>query len=196
MAGENISQMASEASMTFFNIFSSRFVIAILLLLIGLAIGKFTEKIVRRLLHELELDNILSRISGRELKIEKALSLIVSFFIYFIAVIIALNELGITTKVLFIIAAAILVIAAVSFALAVKDFIPNFFAGLYIMKNKVIIKGERVRLRGMEGVIREITFLETRIKADSGDEIHIPNASVIKSEIVKLSKNRSAKKRR
>jgi len=188
--------MASEASMTFFNIFSSRFVIAILLLLIGLAIGKFTEKIVRRLLHELELDNILSRISGRELKIEKALSLIVSFFIYFIAVIIALNELGITTKVLFIIAAAILVIAAVSFALAVKDFIPNFFAGLYIMKNKVIIKGERVRLRGMEGVIREITFLETRIKADSGDEIHIPNASVIKSEIVKLSKNRSAKKRR
>src|SRR3989339_151258 len=72
---------------------------AIIILLIGFVFGKFIEKLSFRVFQMIELD----KITRKKLKIKnlsKTLSHILSFLIYLVAIIIALNKLSLTTTVI------------------------------------------------------------------------------------------------
>jgi small-conductance mechanosensitive channel len=73
-----------------------------------------------------------------------------------------------------------------SIVLGVKDFIPNFLAGIHIMRNNVIKKGDRIRVKGTEGEIIQIELTEIKVKTKSGDIIFIPSSLFVKEEFVKL----------
>ena len=167
---------------------------AFLILFAGIIVGKIFGKLVKKVLHEIELNKITHKATSLKLSIEEFTGGFVQYFVYFITVIMALNQLNVTTTVLSMVGGAVIILIVVSIILAIKDFIPNVFAGFYIYRNKFIKVGEIIKVKGMEGEVKEVNLFETRIETISGDTIYIPNSALTKTEEVKIKSEKIDKK--
>jgi len=164
--------------------FFSNLVIAVVILLIGFIIGKILGRLIHKGLSELDVDKTLKK-GGVKFGIEGFVSKVIEYFIYFLTIIFALNQIGLTTIVLYMIAGVVLIILAVSFILGIKDFIPNFISGIVIYRRGSFIKkGNKIKVNGIEGKVIALTFLEIRIKTKKGDIIYLPNSFITKSKVV------------
>ena len=166
-----------------FSQFFIKFIIAIIILLIGFIIGRIVEKVIQRILHEIELNKNLKK-AGIKFSLEEIIGTFTKYFIYFIAVIWALTEVGLTTTVLNMISAVVLLLILISLVLAIKDFLPNAFAGFLIYQKGMFKKGDKIIVRNMEGTVEKISLIETEIKTKKGDTIYIPNSLITKKEIL------------
>ena len=170
-------------------------VVAVIILLIGLIAGKLIGKLVKKLLHEIEVDAIIKKTTRIDVNLERMLSVSVAYFIYFITIIMVFNQLNITTTVLQMLSAAVIVLVVISILLAIKDFMPNLFAGFYIAKNRFISIGEVIRIKGLEGKIVQIILLETKLETIDGDIVYVPNSAITKTEIIKVKKAKQKRKK-
>ncbi len=111
--------------------------------------------------------------------------------IYIVALLAILEIWGIpTSPVLLLI--AILALAA---ALALRDSIPNFFAGLQIAAGQHVKLGDYIKLEsGEEGIVTEIGWTNTRIRALDQGSVLIPNSRLVRSTVVNYGQ--AAKKAR
>ena|SRR3989344_5390245 len=166
--------------------------IAIIILLLGFVVGKIVGRAVTRLLHGMELNNILKS-AGVKNPLEGTLGALVSYLIYFVAIILALNQLNVASLVLYIILITVVVIIVISFLLSVKDFLPNFFAGLFIYRHGAIKEGDLIQVNGTKGKILHISITETQVETDEGDMVFIPNSSLTKNKVIKLAKRKEHK---
>ena len=179
--------LADIANSIFENKLLTDITIAIIILLVGFIIGKLLGKLVSRVLHELEVDE-LSKKTGAKVKIAEALGSLTSFLIYFIAVVMALDQLGIKTIILYIIAVAVIIFMILAMLLGIKDFIPNMFAGFFVFRKKLIKKDDWIMVHGVKGKIEKINLVETTLKTKTGDTVIIPNSTLMKEEVIKLRK--------
>lgn len=163
--------------------FFTKIILAVIILLIGFIVGRIIGKVLHKVLHEIELDNILKK-AGIRIALEDILSHIVTYFIYFITVIWALSELGLTTTILNMVSAAILIIIIVAALLAVKDFIPNAFAGFFIYKRDLIRQGDMIKINGLQGKVKSVSLIETVVETKTGDMILVPNSNITKKAII------------
>lgn len=159
--------------------------VAILTLLVGAIIAKLLSRLIRRVLDELEVDLALKKSVGIKLSVSKLLSAFVSFIVYFITIILFLNSLGLTAAILNVLSIGVIVLIFISAALAIRDFIPNFFAGFLIKTKKHVQPGDRIEVKDVEGKVLEISFLDTEVKTKSGDIIFIPNSLLLKNVLRK-----------
>ena len=164
-------------------------VAAIAILLIGVLLARFFSKLIQKILKEIELNKILKTELGISLPIEEFISKFILYIIYFAAIILALDQLGLTTIVLYAILTIILIIIIVLIILAFKDFMPNLAAGIYLYQKKIIKEGDSVEFLQVKGIVTKIELIETKIKTKEGDEIYIPNSLLIKTEIKKIKEN-------
>jgi small-conductance mechanosensitive channel len=155
---------------------------AVIVLLIGFIIGKVCSRLAQRGLHELELNNILGK-AGIKFGMEEFLGHLIEYLIYFIAIVIALDQLGVTAIVLYIVIAAILIVLAIAFLLSMKDFIPNFIAGIRLGHKKLFAVGDTITIGSVSGKVKEIGLLETKLESKNKDIIHVPNANIMRQEI-------------
>lgn len=162
----------------------SKIVIAVLILLIGLILGKLICNFIRRALNEVQLDKHMRSATGFKFSLEKLISNFAAYFIYFIAIIMALNSLGLTTAVLNMISAAVIIIIIISFILAVKDFFPNLMAGIMIKSKKLFDEGDVIQIKEVKGRVSFIGFLETRLLTAGKEEVIIPNSIFSKRRII------------
>lgn len=165
-----------------------KIIVAIVVILIGIILARILSKLTYRILHELELDRILKDL-GVKVPVEEFVGTIVKYIVYFIAVIIALNQLGLETIVFYIILILFLVILIVFVVLAFKDFIPNITAGFFMHQKRLIKKGDKIIVKNIEGTVMEISLIDTKIKTKGGDIVHMPNSVFLKSELKKLKKS-------
>jgi len=161
---------------------------SILILLIGLIIGRFSGKIIRKVLSKFEVNAVLKKESGIKIPFEEFISISIKYIIYFIALIIALNQLGLTTTIFYIILTIIFILMGIFVILAIKDFLPNIIAGLMLHQKDFIKAGDKIKVKGVKGKIMHISLTETKIKTKDNDTIFIPNVAMIKNEVVKLKK--------
>jgi len=162
--------------------FFLKFTVAIVILLIGFIIGRIVYKILQKILHEVELNKNLKK-AGIKIALEKIISNFAKYFIYFIAVIWALTEIGLTTTILNMISAVVLLLIIISLILAIKDFIPNAFAGFFIHRKKLFKEGDKITIHDVEGTVEKTNLIETEIKTTKGDTMYIPNSIIIKKEL-------------
>ncbi len=155
---------------------------AVIVLLIGFIIGKVLGKLVQRGLHEIELNRMLLKAKIR-FGMEEFLGRLVECLIYFIAIVLALDQLGVTAIVLYMVIAAILSVLAIAFLLSMKDFIPNFIAGIRLSRKKLFSAGDTITVGSVSGKVRELGLLETKLVSKTGDIIHVPNANFLRHEI-------------
>ena len=160
-------------------------VAAIIILLAGLIIANILSKLTKKLLKELEINKILKTKLNISLPIENIISGTLKYLIYFVVIILSLNQLGITTKVLYIILVGILIIIIAIILLSIKDLIPNVISGFLIYKQKKLKVGDTIQIKDLEGKIIEINLLETKIETKNKEIVHLPNLLVTKEKIIK-----------
>jgi len=156
---------------------------AIVVLLLGLIIGLIVKKLMRRILHEIELDKQVKRIGG-DYGLEKRISNLAAYIVYFFALLWSLNQLGITPIVLYIIGGAILLLLLATFVVGIKDFVPNLIAGITINRRSLWETGKKIKVNGVEGIIKKVGWLEMEIETKKGDTIYMPNSLLIKSKVL------------
>jgi MscS family membrane protein len=75
-------------------------------------------------------------------------------------------------------------IGGLAFALAAKDTIANFFGSVMIFVDKPFQIGDWVAVDGCEGIVEEVGFRTTRIRAFDNSLIAIPNMKFTEQKIV------------
>jgi len=158
-------------------------IIALIIILVGFIIGKLVARLIEKILHELELDNILST-AGFRMPIEHGIATFMAYLIYFIAIVMALNQVGLTTVALYIIVGGAVLLVIIATALGIKDFIPNLIAGFFIYRKNLFKVGQRLAVGKLEGKVKKISIVETELETKKGDMIYVPNSLLIKSAIV------------
>lgn len=169
--------------------FINKILTPIIILLIGFIIARLISKFAKKILSEIELNNILKKATGFKPKFEEAISNVIRYFIYFITLAIALDQVGITGVVIYMVSGAILIVLIITILLGIKDFIPNLISGLSLIRAGFINQGDNIKVKDLEGKIIKISLTETRIKTKKGDIINIPNSHLTKNEVIKKSKH-------
>ncbi|MEI6044553.1 MAG: mechanosensitive ion channel domain-containing protein [Chloroflexota bacterium] len=82
-------------------------------------------------------------------------------------------------------------ILSLAISLSIQDVLKNFVAGVYILMEQPFKIGDRISLKGVEGIVESIEIRTTNLRTDEGIQIIIPNGTVFTEVIV----NRSAYER-
>ena len=155
---------------------------AVIALLIGFIIGKVASKLIQRGMHELDVNRILKK-AGVPFGLEEFVGHTIEYFIYFVAIVIALDQLGVTAIVLYIVTAVIGLVLVIAFLLSIKDFIPNFIAGLRLSSKRLFAVGDTITVDSVTGRVKTFGLLETTLISKNKDVMHIPNALLLKREV-------------
>ncbi len=167
----------------------NRIVAAIAVLLTAFLIARFLRNFSSKVLRELKTNKVLKESFGVRAPMEEIVSQSAFYLVLLIGIIIALNQLGLSKIVLYIILIIVLLIIIVFILLAFKDFIPNVFASFWIHQRRIIRKGDYIEVREVAGKVVEINLTETKIETKDKDIIHFPNALLLKEKIKKLKGN-------
>lgn len=112
----------------------------------------------------------------RRYTIAPLLKSIITFLIYFGAALVLLNRLfGINLTPLLTTSAVLTGILALS----LQEILKNFFTGLWINTERVVAKGDWVKIANIEGEVLEVTWNTTRLITRRNDLIYIPNRLLI-----------------
>jgi len=72
--------------------------------------------------------------------------------------------------------------------LSLQDILKNFFAGIYILVERPFRIGDTVQIEEHTGVVQEISFRTTQLRTDDGREVVVPNATLMTSPVVNLTR--------
>lgn len=109
---------------------------------------------------------------------------VVRYSVIFLAVLMALSQLRVSTLALYILFAAYLFGVVALALVALRVVLPSAVSGLYLISSHQYGVGDTVRVGEVEGVVQEVDLLTTRI--DDGDHEHVvPNSEVFEKGISK-----------
>ncbi len=201
MALENIAVLFKKMFAGFANNFSSgvvNFMAALLIFFIGFILGKLLGKIIKQVLHHVDLDYFLRKTLGMRISFETIIASFTSYFVYIVSFVMALGQVGLSVAILQMLIGGVIVIIVISVILSIKDFVPNFVAGLMIREKGFINEGDIVQVKDVEGKVLELGIIETILQNRRGDRIFIPNIVFTKNEVINYkpqeSKRRNKKK--
>ena len=150
--------------------------LAAVILIIAYFLNKLIHKAFQKAADKYSLDVSLVSI------INRVLTLMVMSF----AALIILELLGINT------ASVLTVLGAAGLAvgLALKDTLSNIAAGIFLLTQHPYKTGDFVECAGMSGSILEIGLFTTKLRTPQGQDIFVPNNSIIAAPITNYSSNK------
>lgn len=131
--------------------------------------GGFNQKLTG--LRKQRMQTILNVISGT-----------LSFLIFVIAIMMIMPEFGINIAPIL----AGLGLAGLAVSMAAKDVLTDFITGFFILSEEQYNIGDKVKISGIEGTVREISLRRTLVEAEDGTLNYIPNREI---KIVTRKKN-------
>lgn len=143
------------------------YILAVLIVMAGLLAGDKAELVVSEYLRGVKFPEI------------SLVSTIVRYTVVFIALLLALAQIGIAVNVLLILLIAYLLGVIVFAAVAFHQLLASAAAGLYLLLNQPFGIGDRVEIGDREGVVQEVNIFVTRIE-DNGREYVVPNHLVLR----------------
>lgn len=166
----------------------NRYVIAVVILFSGFVLGNILAKIVKKFLHEIELNNFLKSVSNVDIQIEEIISMFVKFLVYFIFVIYVLNYLNLSTIIINVLLIVVLVIVGFSVIVSVRNFLPDFFAGMAISKRKLIYEGDFIEIDGITATIKKIDPTSIQLLTKDNELIFYPASQFLRKKLKILPK--------
>ena len=161
----------------FQNEFILRSAIAGIIVIVGFIAGHFFSKAVGLAFRRFGwAEKIKKRgLPKPEMFIENA----IKYIIYALAIIAALNRLGIIETVLSIVSVIALMILLVILFLNFKDFISNAVAKIMYPKRD-LRRGDKIKINDISGKILKAGLTEVKILTDKGNIMIIPNSYLLK----------------
>ena len=147
--------------------------IAVLALIFGLLLGDKAHLVVQERL--------------RSIKLPEAAIIpeIVKYSIIYIAILIALAQVGVATTALLILLAAYAFGVVILSVVAFQDLLAAGAAGIYLVLNEPYVIGDEIRVNDSTGIVQEINMFVTHIE-DNGEEYIIPNHKVFTAGVVRI----------
>ncbi len=171
----------------------NKLIVAIIIFFVGLIIGKVLGKLAEQILREFRVDKTVKDKIGVRTSLQKLVGNIISYSIYFVFFIIALNYVGITVLLLNILSIVVILVLFISAILGIKDAVPNMMAYRHVQKN--IKEGDSIVIKSVAGIVQEITIFSTTVQTKVGDEIIIPNSLFLKETNIKRAKKETKKEK-
>jgi small-conductance mechanosensitive channel len=164
----------------------NKFTIAALILLIGFLVARILGKFAQLIIKEVNVDTAIYSAFGLKVSIGETVSNLITWIAYFVCIVLALHQFSLDVILMNIVAVIVIIIILFSIILAIRDFIPNFTAGLYLRSRRKLKVGQRIRILGMEGKICSFNFMELQLETKKGDKLFLPNSTVLKEQIVRV----------
>ncbi len=112
------------------------------------------------------------------------LSKIIKIAIYFMALMIILDQLGIEVTPLI----ASLGIAGFAIGFAAKDTLANLLAGFFILTDRPFVKGDRIQVGEYLGEVVDIGLRTTKIETLDHTLVIVPNEKIISTEVINYAR--------
>ncbi len=149
----------------FFVQYSFQIIGALITLVIGIFIARWLSGVVMRLCEKKGMDVTLTRFTGQVVKI------LVMIFV----IIIVIGKFGISIAPF--IAAIGAMIFGASFAIAGP--LSNYGAGLVIILTRPFVVGNTISVKGVDGIVEEVSLSTTVLSTEDGERITIPNKHIV-----------------
>lgn len=147
--------------------FLPRLFIAVLVVIVGLIVGDKAELVVGERLRSIKLPEVT------------LLPTLVKVSVIYVAVLVALSQLGVATGALLILLAAYAFGVFFLGGLAFQDLMSSAAAGVYLLLTQPYGIGDEVEIDGNRGIVQEIDVFVTYVEND-GEEYMIPNRKVFR----------------
>jgi small-conductance mechanosensitive channel len=151
--------------------------LSIIIALIIFSIGYFVALVIRRVVFKIGV-----RFYARN--IASIVSKIIYYVVLLIALSTALGYLGVELTGLIIAGG----FAGIIVGVALQPLMASFFAGLYVMAERVIQQGEVVSIGNTMGEVVEVSLMFTKIRTFDGVLVTIPNSQLLSTVIQNYSK--------
>lgn len=149
---------------------------ALLFLFVGLKVAVWAGQRMTRLVETRKIDPTLARFLGNIARL---------VVIAFVAVI-TLGNFGISIAPLIALAGA----SAFGATIAIQGPLSNYGAGLSIIMSRPFVVGNTISVRGVSGVVEEVTLASTLLVGEDGERITIPNKEIVGRVIVNSDRHR------
>lgn len=158
-------QRAGTLALDFLVNYSFQLLGGMLILIAGLIVARWTGRALLRVLERRNVDVTL-----RQFMASAARLVVVALF-----VVIALGKLGISITPLI----AAIGGLAVGASFAIQGPVSNYGAGLVIILTRMFRVGDTILVQGCSGVVTHIDLATTRLEAEDGEVIVIPNKHIV-----------------
>ncbi len=167
-----------------------KIVIAVLIFFMGFVVGKILQRLIIKFFEISDLDKVFKKKTGLKIAPSLIIATIVSYFVYIVAIVMALNKLEIATTIITTIVIILIVVLILFVIFGMNDIFGNLTAGVMIRFKGNIKPGDYIRIKDkrIEGYIISMNTLNIRIETKKDEIVFIPNMILFKSEIVKPKK--------
>jgi len=139
----------------------------------GLWLARRVQKVLEKLLRKRDVDDVLVDFLGT----------IARFAVIVVAIVAALDKLGIPATSLLAVVGA----AGLAVGLALKDSLSNFAAGVMLVLFRPFTRGDFIEAAGVSGKVQEIFLVSTRLLTADNKEVTIPNNAIWSGNIINYS---------
>ena len=129
-----------------------------------------------------ELDKSLLRVTRLNIRLERIISGLVAFIIYFFSVIIALNQVGLLSIIIQWLSYAVVIAILISLTLGLRDIIPNLFAGLSLKRKLKLRVGKKINVGTVKGKISKLNSLYVHVVTKDEEIILVPYSQLMKEK--------------
>jgi small-conductance mechanosensitive channel len=153
-----------------------RAVFNIVLILVLLQVGLWAGRAVRFYLETKELERGADQVFAGSLDV---INFVARMLIWSLLILVALDNLGVNITALL----AGLGVGGVAVALALQNVLGDLFASLSIALDKPFVVGDNLTIDTCIGRVEHIGIKTTRLRSDSGEQIILSNADILKSRV-------------
>ena len=154
--------------------------IGLIIFFAGFVIAKLVGRLLKRFLAEAELNRILESAGFKPLS--NVIAVIVEYFIYVATLFVILQQFGLTKLVLGIIVVLAFIVLALSFFLAVRDFVPNVVAGFFLRKRMKPLLQKYVQIGSVKGKLVSFGLVGSILK--DKEHYYVPHLYASRQKIV------------
>ncbi|MDG5759707.1 mechanosensitive ion channel [Natronococcus sp. A-GB1] len=147
--------------------------VAVLVMIVGFIVADKSELVVSEYLRSVKLPEVA------------VIPKVVKYTVLYVALIIALGQIGVHILALLILLAVYAAGVVVVGTYAFQDFLVSSAAGIYLLLNQPYGIGDRVRVGDQTGIVQEVDLFVTKIEDDS-EEYIVPNRKVFEDGIVRI----------
>ena len=145
-------------------------------MLVLLQVGLWAGRALRFYLEVKELERGPDRVFAGSLDI---INFVAGILIWSLLILLALENLGINITALL----AGLGVGGVAVALALQNVLGDLFASLSIALDKPFVVGDTLLIDDFSGAVERIGIKTTRLRSDTGEQIIMSNADILKSRV-------------
>ncbi len=146
---------------------------ALVILIVGIVVGDKVQLVIGE------------RLTGIKLPEVGIFPRLAKFTVFYIAVLVALSQLGVATLALVVLLAGYLFAVVFLGGLAVSDLLQCAAAGSYLLLEQPYAIGDEIEIGDHRGIVQEVNLFVTHIEND-GEEFVVPNSTVFETGVVRV----------